>query len=245
MKYLNKISSLYKKKKRFYAQFQAFKQLSEHNVPRFEMNWNERFPVYDEATSVTEFDRHYVYHPAWAIRILRQTQPEEHTDISSILSFATSLSAFIPVKFYDYRPAKLSLSNLTCEHADLKNLSFADNSVRSLSCMHTVEHVGLGRYGDVLDYDGDLVAMQELQRVLAVGGDLLFVVPVGKPRILFNAHRIYSYSQIIAAFGALRLVEFSLIPDRDEAGRVGIIKDATEALANRQHYGCGCFWFKK
>ena len=219
--------------------------MSEHNVPRFEMNWNERFPVYDEATSVTEFDRHYVYHPAWAMRILRQTQPEEHTDISSILSFATSLSAFIPVKFYDYRPAKLSLSNLTCEHADLKNLSFADNSVRSLSCMHTVEHVGLGRYGDALDYDGDLVAMKELQRVLAVGGDLLFVVPVGKPRILFNAHRIYSYSQIVTAFGALRLAEFSLIPDRDEAEKVGIVKDATEALANRQRYGCGCFWFKK
>lgn len=111
--------------------------------------------------------------------------------------------------------------------------------------MHTVEHVGLGRYGDALDYDGDLVAMRELQRVLAPGGSLLFVVPVGKPQVLFNAHRIYSYSQIVETFDQLRLVEFSLIPDRDQAGRIGIVKDATEELVNQQHYGCGCFWFKK
>ena len=201
--------------------------------------------MYHEATAVTEFDRHYIYHPAWAMRVLRQTQPPEHTDISSILSFASNLSAFIPVRFYDYRPAKLALSNLTCEPADLKNLLFEDNSVPSLSCMHTVEHVGLGRYGDALDYNGDLVAIRELQRVLAPGGDLLFVVPVGKPQILFNAHRIYSRKQVVEAFDQLQLIEFSLIPDRDEAGKTGIIKDASEELANRQHYGCGCFWFKK
>ena len=111
--------------------------------------------------------------------------------------------------------------------------------------MHTVEHVGLGRYGDALDYNGDLVAIRELQRVLAPGGDLLFVVPVGKPQILFNAHRIYSRKQVVEAFDQLQLIEFSLIPDRDEAGKTGIIKDASEELANRQHYGCGCFWFKK
>ncbi len=245
MRYLKKVFSLYKKKERFRTQFRTFEQLSQQSSPRFELRWEERFPIYNEATSVTEFDRHYVYHPAWAMRVLQQTQPQEHTDISSILSFASNLSAFVPVRFYDYRPAKLSLSNLTCEHADLKHLPFPDNALQSLSCMHTVEHVGLGRYGDALDYNGDLVAMNELQRVLAPGGDLLFVVPVGKPQILFNAHRIYSRQQVVETFDQLQLVEFSLIPDRDQADKVGIIKDATEELANQQRYGCGCFWFKK
>jgi hypothetical protein len=66
--------------------------------------------------------------------------------------------------------------------------------------MHVVEHVGLGSYGDSLDPNGDLKAMSELKRVLSINGNLLFVVPVGKPRVMFNAHRIYSYEQIIECF---------------------------------------------
>jgi hypothetical protein len=59
--------------------------------------------------------------------------------------------------------------------------------------MHVIEHIGLGRYGEALDPDGDLKAIRELVRVLAAGGNLLVVVPVGRPRIQFNAHRIYDY----------------------------------------------------
>jgi len=47
--------------------------------------------------------------------------------------------------------------------------------------MNVVEHVGLGRYGEPLDPEGDIKAMRELRRVLAPGGSLLFVVPVGRP----------------------------------------------------------------
>ena len=78
---------------------------------------------------------------------------------------------------------------------DICALPFADGSIQSLSCMHVVEHVGLGRYGDPLDPMEIEWQCSELQRVLAPGGDLLFVVPVGKPRIMYNAHRIYSYDR--------------------------------------------------
>lgn len=110
--------------------------------------------------------------------------------------------------------------------------------------MHTVEHIGLGRYGDPLDPDGDLKAIAELKRVLAVGGNLLFVVPVGgTAKIMFNAHRIYTYGQIVGYFSDLQLVEFSLIPDTPQSN--GLISNATEDDANKCSYGCGCFWFKK
>ena len=52
--------------------------------------------------------------------------------------------------------------------------------------MHVIEHIGLGRYGDEMDPDGDLKAIDELKRVLSRKGDLLFVVPVGKPKIMYN-----------------------------------------------------------
>lgn len=166
-----------------------------------------------------------------------------HVDISSTLTFSTILSAFIPVTFYDYRPAHLNLDNLTSKKADLTQLPFADNSITSLSCMHTIEHIGLGRYGDPVDPEGDLKAAKELERVVAPGGDFIFVTPVGKPRLQFNAHRVYSYDQIMSYFPKLSLQEFSLVPDNGLD--TGIIYNASPAQANAQSYGCGLFHFKK
>jgi SAM-dependent methyltransferase len=202
------------------------------------VKWRERFPCLGEDTPTTSFDQHYIYHTAWAARLLALIRPAEHIDISSSLYFAVLVSAFIPIQFYDYRPVDLHLSGLATERADLLNLPFPNQSIESLSCMHTVEHVGLGRYNDPIDPDGDLKAQVELQRVLAPGGSLLFVVPVGKPAIKFNAHRIYSYNQVLKAFPDLILQRFSLIPDMG-----GLIENADPDLIPKQQYGCGCFWF--
>ena len=57
-------------------------------------------------------------------------------------------SAFVPIEHYDYRPPDIRLDNLESGFADLLNLPFSDRSIASLSCMHVVEHVGLGRYGE-------------------------------------------------------------------------------------------------
>lgn len=207
---------------------------------RFECSWRDRWPCLNEATGNTGYDGHYVYHTAWAARLLASSPPNRHVDISSSLYFITLVSAFVPIDFYDYRPAAVDLTGLSCKFADLVNLDFEDNSIESLSCMHVVEHVGLGRYGDAVFPKGDIAAMKELCRVLARGGNLFFVVPVGRPRIQFNAHRIYSFEQIREYFANLDLVEFSLITDDDI-----FIKNAPPDLVSKQAYGCGCFWFRK
>lgn len=209
---------------------------------RYSVEIGDIYPQLYDKTEFTGFDRHYVYHTAWAARILKKTAPDVHVDISSSLYFCSIVSAFIPVKFYDFRPAQLNLTHLSSEDADLLNLHFAGNSIKSLSCMHTVEHVGLGRYGDPLDPDADLKAIDELKRVLAVSGNLLFVVPVGKPKIMYNAHRIYGYNEIIERFNGFKLLDFSLVPD-DKS--LGFISHATREIADVQNYGCGCFWFQK
>jgi SAM-dependent methyltransferase len=207
---------------------------------RFSVKLADAYPCLLDNTRKTPFDQHYTYHPAWAARKVAAIAPAKHIDISSILSFSTQLSAFIPTEFYDYRPADVQLDHFTSGFADLKKLSFENESIQSLSCMHTVEHIGLGRYGDELDPKGDLKAIDELKRVLKTGGHLLFVTPVGQPRIEFNAHRVYSYEQIISYFAPLQLQEFSLVPDQG-----GFIEQADPSLVAKQSYGCGCFWFKK
>ena len=243
--YLRKAANLLRRRARIRdlrSEFLRFQSMSAANS-RFPLTWESRHLCIDDNTVGTDFDAHYTYHPAWAARILAQTMPAEHVDISSILSFSSVVSAFIPIRFYDYRPANLRLDNLTSESADLLALPFASESVSSLSCMHTVEHIGLGRYGDPLDPDADLKAVAELKRVLAPGGSLLFVVPIGKPQIMFNAHRIYSYEQVTHYFSELALREFCLIPDN--ASQVGMVRNATKDQADAQSYGCGCFWFER
>jgi len=223
-------------------EFSTFSILSKSN-PRFSIDWKDRYFCYNDNTSETPFDQHYIYHTAWAARIIARTNPKEHVDISSSLYFCSIVSAFVPVKFYDFRPANLNLTNLSSDNADIIRLPFEDGSIESLSCMHTVEHIGLGRYGDHLDPDGDLKAMSELCRILMRSGNLLFVVPIGKSKIMFNAHRIYSYDQIMQYFKKLKLQEFSLISCFEQNS--GIIINATKDQADLCDYGCGCFWFTK
>jgi SAM-dependent methyltransferase len=229
---------------RFLADFATFRRLSFRAGRDLSLRWRDQYPCLADRTNTTPFDPHYTYHTAWAARVLAELRPERHVDIGSSLMFIVSVSAFVPVDFYDYRPAPLGLSGLRSLAADLTSLPFADRSLRSLSCMHVVEHVGLGRYGDPLDPAGDLTAMRELQRVVAPGGSLLFVVPVGQPRVCYNAHRIYSYEQIVEAFAELRVRQFALIPDGG-AHRDGLILDADPHLVARQKYGCGCFWLER
>lgn len=227
----------------FPVDFLVFKKNS-RNDKRFEMRWKNSYPRMGDRTGQTSFDRHYIYHTAWAARKVKEINPKYHVDISSSLYFSSIVSAFVPMKFYDYRPADLKLSNLSSGHTDLTKLHFKSNSIKSLSCMHTVEHVGLGRYGDPIDPGGDLKAIAELKRVVAPGGSLLFVVPIGfKPKIMFNAHRIYTYSQIRNYFDNFSLKEFVLIPERGEDG--GLVKNASQKLLKKQNYACGCFWFEK
>lgn len=221
----------------------AFLNHSARKEKRFAIRLADFHPQLKDKTFATGFDRHYVYHVAWAIRTVLKIKPEFHTDISSSLYFSATLSAMLPVKFYDYRPANLKLSGLVCERADLTALPFADESIKSISCLHTVEHIGLGRYGDPIDPDGDLKAIRELKRVLAPGGSLLFVVPIGQPKIEWNAHRIYSYEMVRELFADLNLKEYYLIPEleRDGDPRYNAGKNETDKL----HYACGCFWFEK
>lgn len=150
--------------------FREFERQQSSSERRLPMHWRERMPMLGDSTPGTSFDAHYVYHTAWAARVLARQPPVLHVDIGSLVYFSVLVSAFIPVAFYEYRPIDIELDGLTARSADLTHLPFPDQSILSLSCMHTVEHIGLGRYGDALDVDGDLKAMRELQRVSAQEG---------------------------------------------------------------------------
>jgi len=225
---------------RFFQDYLKFKSMV-NQEQRFELKFSDRKKILFDATETTDFDPHYTYFPAWAARKVNEIDPKKHVDFSSILHFSTLLSAFVPTEFYDYRPAKIDLLNLNVGKADLTKLLFANGEFESVSCMHVVEHIGLGRYGDELDPQGDLKAIGELKRVIKINGNLLLVVPVGKPKIMFNAHRIYSYEQIVGQFEGWDVREFSLVSSKNKK----FITNANPKMVKNEDYGCGCFWLQK
>jgi hypothetical protein len=53
------------------------------------------------------------------------------------------------------------------------------------------EHDGLGRYGDPLNADGDLQAMQKAKQYVKKDGIMFLSVPTGRDCVYFNVHRVY------------------------------------------------------
>jgi len=197
-------------------------------------------PCLVDWTSHTPFDPHYFYQGAWIARKVSAQKPPHHTDISSSVLTISVLSGFVETTFVDYRPLKSNLSGLESISGDILALSFYDESIYSLSCLHVIEHIGLGRYGDPLDPDGSIKAALELQRVVAKSGNLFLSVPIGRERICFNAHRVFSPKTIISMFPELQLVDFSYV---DDSGL--FYSNASLNDGSNLDYGCGMFHFKK
>jgi hypothetical protein len=230
-------------KEQYENQFILFKEKSKLDE-RFVVEETNKYMILNEDTYKCSYDQHYIYHTAWAARRICENKPKKHVDISSSIYFSTIVSAFVPVDFFDYRPVELDLENYNSGKADLTCLPHSDNSIQSLSCMHVLEHIGLGRYGDAIDPLGDIVAANELKRVLAPGGILYMVLPVASiNKICFNAHRIYSFKSVLSLFNGLVLKSNTLLSLF--SNKSAFIKNASENDYNQQTYGCGCFEFQK
>ena len=138
------------------------------------------------------------------------------------------------------RPLESTVSGLFYHKGNIANLSHLDDSVESLSCLHTMEHIGLGRYGDPIDPLGYLKGMNELQRVLKPRGKLYFSVPIGQERVEFNAHRAFNPMTILKTFSSLNLVEFVAV---NAAG--DLMSSVQPEDFKDVRYACGIFIFQK
>ncbi len=200
----------------------------------------DTFPIVTDKTNNTRIDSHYFYQDFWAAQKIIQNRATDHVDVGSNVVLVAFLSAVKGVSYVDIRPPGIELRNFGILRGDVTSLPYRNDSVKSLSCLHVAEHIGLGRYGDSLDPKGTKKAALELSRVLAEGGNLYFSLPVGKHRVCFNAHRVHPPSEILDYFSPLDLVEFSGIDDEGH-----FLEKANMSEFENLGYGCGLFWFTK
>jgi SAM-dependent methyltransferase len=210
----------------FSQQFETFRQQSIADG-RFSVVQPCRPILDDDKPSHDEkdFDFGYWAHCSWAARKIALAGPDDskndlsHIDFGSYAYFAGIVSAFTREFIYcDIRGIPNAFPDLVSRREDLANISFDDDSIDSVSCLHVIEHVGLGRYGDTLDAQGDRKAAAELCRILAPGGQLLLVTPMNEnPRVTFNSDRYYSLAMVKEMLPSLNLAELKIIYN----GRLG------------------------
>jgi SAM-dependent methyltransferase len=196
----------------------------------------DAFPKVGDRLPTSPYDPHYLHQDTWAAQRIAEARPARHVDVGSRVDYVCFLTAITQVAFVDIRPLEAGVEGLESLAGSVLELPFGDRTLESVSCLHVAEHIGLGRYGDPLDPRGTVRAIAELERVVAPGGRLLFSLPVGRPRVCFNAHRIHDPRAVRALFGELELAEFAGVDDRGTFRRHRDIEELAGAS-----YACGMF----
>ena len=187
---------------------------------------------------------HYFHQDLLVSQFIFQANPVRHIDIGSrIDGFVAHVAAFRKIEIFDIR--ELSSSNHpNIEYRQANLMMGAGNQITdSLSCLHTIEHFGLGRYGDPIDPKGYIVGFNNLIEMLKPGGVLYISFPIGiTNQVHFNAHRVFHPKDIFSwASTELQLLRFDYVDDSGDLHKNFDVMNVDPAVA----YGCGIYTFRK
>jgi hypothetical protein len=211
-----------------------FRELQE--LPAFA--WGRELPILTEWDETSGSLGAYFLQDQLVARWIHHAAPVRHVDVGSRLDgFIGNVSVFREVEVIDIRPQPGPVSNVRFHQLDLMKPLSSDwvESTDSLSCLHTIEHFGLGRYGDTIDPDGHLKGLSQLKKMVAPGGLIYLSTPIGPQRIEYNAHRVFSAVTLRDWFGEGWTIE-----------RFAVINDANTVRENldphepeiENHFGC-------
>jgi hypothetical protein len=226
---------------RFLRDIRAYRRAAANGA--FPFRWRHLSPVLlDYRAQAGTARGHYFHQDLWAARRILAAAPARHVDIGSrIDGFVAHLLAFRAVEVIDIRPLTSQVAGLSFIQADASSLDgIPDGSIPSLSCLHAIEHFGLGRYGDPIDADACFKGLRAIQRVLAPGGRLYLSAPIGVERVEFNAQRIFAPSTFIRHLTGLRLISFSAVDDRGD-----LVSDTEPEHFAGANNACGLYEFTK
>jgi hypothetical protein len=123
----------------------------------------------------------------------------------------------------DFRPYPFTHKNFRFVQADILDWKPSPETFDIAVSVSTVEHVGLGAYGDPAREGGDKIAVGKLRDSLKTGGTMLLTVPAGK-KCVRRGMRIYDHHAVE-----------SLVPDIEQvryfrkAGRFSDWEEVTES----------------
>jgi hypothetical protein len=189
---------------------------------------------------------HYFHQDLLVAGFVFGNNPKRHIDVGSrIDGFCAHVAAFRKIEIMDIRDLpESSHPNIKFIKSNLmvnERFSVAD----SISCLHAIEHFGLGRYTDPININGHIDGINNLVDMLENDGRLYISFPIGKHnQTLFNAHRIFHPEYIFEIESVkdnLTLERFDYVNDSGD-----LICDVPTAHAlGKVDEGCGIYTFRK
>lgn len=181
-------------------------------VPVYDLYFNDKYSSSTPIIFTTEKIEEYTYN-------ISQKQSVQYDDIDPYLfELFDNYKSFIAGKivgvigsrtcfyeslvlYYGGNPITVEYNTLNSQDSRIKVLTVAEYNANPIIfdiiiSISSLEHDGLGRYGDPIDPWGDIKTMKKFRKMIQPDGLLFLAIPVGEDAILWNANRIY---------GALRL----------------------------------------
>lgn len=219
---------------------------------RFRANYTGRLELWPclndwyEEGGATKLE--YFWQDLLVARRIFAAKPKKHVDVGSLVGgFVAHVASFREIEVFDVRPISTQIPGVIFKQADLMQpMAGMEDYCDSLSCLHALEHFGLGRYGDPIDPRGFESGFANMAALLKKDGVYYLSVPIGIERVEFNAHRVFDPRSIVklAMQHALRLSALTVI---QPGGRIETIAP-DEAQFSRlagQRYALGIFEFQK
>lgn len=189
---------------------------------------------------------HYFHQDLLVARLIYEKNPIRHIDVASrVDGFVAHVASFREIEVVDVRPLQHSEhENIKFRQADLMNTQFLGKT-DSISCLHAIEHFGLGRYGDKIDINGHIKGITNLVSLISSNGRLYISFPIGqKDEVYFNAHRVFKVNTIFehpSIKKYMKLVRFDYVDDDGDLHLNSKIVD----VKVETKFGCGIYTFQK
>ena len=107
----------------------------------------------------------------------------------------------------EYNVPESKYPNLNCVDY-FNDFQKTEKKYDSIITFSSIEHSGLGRYGDPLDPNGDIKTMDDIHKNLKDDGILVWGAPVGQDAVVWNAHRIYGKKRLPLMFNKFKQLEW-------------------------------------
>lgn len=231
----------------FLRDFSKIRKQNRNSMNKWKFSF---FPIlYDKFDDSGVARGQYFYQDVYVARKIYDKNPLNHLDIASrIDGFVAHVSIFRVIDVMDIRPLSTKIKNINFIQLDLMK-SIPNNYIQkyhSLSCLHAIEHFGLGRYGDEIEIDGHIRALENIKNFLIKDGIFYFSTQIGQQRIEFNAGRVFSIKYLLdILLKDFTLLDFSYIDDEGELWE-SIELDENNISSNcKCNLGCGIFTLKK
>lgn len=224
---------------------QEFKEQAKDNLFPF----GKLYPcIEDRFKQSGDASGHYFHQDLLIANKIYLNNPVKHVDIGSrVDGFVAHVASFRKIEVFDIRELDSKILNVEFKRFDLMDenhglLDYCD----SVSCLHAIEHFGLGRYGDRVDYYGYLRGWKNIGKILKSAGKFYFSVPIGPQRVEFNAHRVFSVPYLKDLISSdYRIDSFSYVDERGDLIQDADLESERAGKNFDCHYGCGIFELTK